>query len=136
MLILVSVTLQANNTITFQRAFHIVWCPKYRRRVLGGQIETRLNELIRDVIEEKGAWLVELGVLSDQVRLPLAVDPRLGACKLVKAIKGRTSWVPRRESPAPTSHLRTVWTNFSFVATVGGAPLGVVKRSVDNQKNR
>ncbi|MFI7642517.1 IS200/IS605 family transposase [Nonomuraea sp. NPDC049400] len=131
-----AVTLRTNSNIAFQCAFHVVWCPKYRRRVLGGRIETRLKELIREVIAEKGAWLVELEVMSDHVHLLVEVDPQFGIHKLVKAIKGRSSRVLRQEFPSLTSKLPTLWTNSYFVATVGGAPVDVVKRYVENQKNR
>ncbi|MGW6505899.1 IS200/IS605 family transposase [Nonomuraea angiospora] len=131
-----AVTLRANSNIAFQCAFHVVWCPKYRRRVLGGRIETRLKELIREVIAEKGAWLVELEVMPDHVHLLVEVDPQFGVHKLVKAIKGRSSRVLRQEFTSLTSRLPTLWTNSYFVATVGGAPVDVVKRYVENQKNR
>ncbi|MFD8534045.1 IS200/IS605 family transposase [Streptosporangium canum] len=131
-----AVTLRTNSNIAFQCAFHVVWCPKYRRRVLDGRIEARLKELIHEVIEEKGAWPVEVDVMPDQVHLLVEVDPQLGIHKLVKAIKGRSSRVLREEFPSLKSKLPTLWTNSYFVATVGGTPLDVVKRYVENQKNR
>ncbi|MFD8565034.1 IS200/IS605 family transposase [Streptosporangium canum] len=129
-------TLRTNSNIAFQCAFHVVWCPKYRRRVLDGRIEARLKELIHEVIEEKGAWPVEVDVMPDHVHLLVEVDPQLGIHKLVKAIKGRSSRVLRQEFPSLKSKLPTLWTNSYFVATVGGAPLDAVKRYVENQKNR
>lgn len=134
-LISVSVTLRTNSDTVFQCAFYVVWCPKYRRRVLDGRIEERLKELIREVISEKGAWPVELEVMPDQVHLLVEVDPRYGVHKLVKAVKGRTSRVLRQEFPSLRSRLPTLWTNSYFVATVGEAPLDVVERYVENQKN-
>lgn len=130
-----AVTLRSNSNITFQCAFHVVWCSKYRRRVLGGPIEARLKEIVREVVDEKGAWLVEVEVKPDHVHLLVEVDPQLGVHRLVKAIKGRSSRVLREEFPALKSRLPTLWTNSYFVATVGGAPLEVVKKYVENQKN-
>ncbi|MGI5326194.1 IS200/IS605 family transposase [Actinomadura nitritigenes] len=130
-----AVTLRSNANITFQCAFHVVWCPKYRRRVLDGRVQARLKEIIREVIAEKGAWLVELEVMPDHVHLLVEVDPQFGVHRLVKAIKGRSSRALREEFPALKSRLPTLWTNSYFVATVGGAPLEVVKRYVENQKN-
>jgi putative transposase len=66
----------------------VVWCPTYRRRVIGGRREARLKQIIRDVVDEKGAWLVELETMPDHVHLLVEVDPRYGVHKLVKAIKG------------------------------------------------
>jgi putative transposase len=134
--VLVGVTLRSNSNITFQCAFHVVWCPKYRRRVIGGRMEERLKQLIREIVQEKGAWLVELETMPDHVHLLVEVDPQFGVHRLVKAIKGRTSRVLRQEFPWLTSRLPTLWTNSYFVATVGGAPLSVVKRYVEQQKAR
>jgi putative transposase len=131
----VAVTLRSNANITFQCAFHLVWCPKYRRRVLGGRIEARLKEIVREVVDEKGAWLVELEVMPDHVHLLVEVDPQFGVHRLVKAIKARSSRVLREEFPALKSRLPTLWTNSYFVATAGGAPLEAVKKYVENQKN-
>lgn len=113
-----------------------MWCPKYRRRVLGGRIEDRLKQLVREVLEEKGAWLVALEVMPDHVHLLVEVDPQFGIHKLVKALKGRTSRVLREEFPSLRSRLPTLWTNSYFVATAGGAPLAAVKQYVEQQKGR
>ncbi|WP_406045091.1 IS200/IS605 family transposase [Micromonospora sp. NBC_00898] len=131
-----SVTLRSNSNVVFQCAFHLVWCPKYRRRVLGGRIEERLKQLIREIVEERGAWLVALEVMPDHVHLLVEVDPQYGVHKLVKAVKGRTSRVLREEFPSLRSRLPTLWTNSYFVATTGGAPLAAVKRYVEQQKGR
>jgi putative transposase len=136
MLSVMGVTLRTNANIAFQCAYHVVWCPKYRRRVIGGRMEARLKEVIAEVIAEKGAWLVELETMPDHVHLLVEVDPQFGIHKLVKAIKGRSSRVLREEFPWLRSRLPSLWTNSYFVATVGGAPLSVIKRYVENQKSR
>lgn len=128
----VGVTLRTNANIAFQCAYHVVWCPKYRRKVIGGRMEQRLKEIIVEVIEEKGAWLIELETMPDHVHLLVEVDPQFGVHKLVKAIKGRSSRLLRQEFPWLRSRLPTLWTNSYFVATVGGAPLSVIKRYVEN----
>jgi REP-associated tyrosine transposase len=132
----VGVRLRTNANIAFQCGYHVVWCPKYRRRVIGGRMERRLKEIVTEVIEEKGAWLIEMETMPDHVHLVVEVDPQYGVHKLVKAIKGRSSRVLREEFPWLRSRLPSLWTNSYFVATVGGAPLSVIKRYVENQKSR
>lgn len=132
----VSVTLRSTSNVVFQCAFHVVWCPKYRRRVLGGRIEERLKQLICEIVEETGAWLAALGVMPDRIRLLAEVDPQYGVHKLVKAIKGRASRVLREEFPSLRSRLPNLWTNSCFVATTGGAPLAAVRWYVEQQKGR
>lgn len=99
------VTLRTNANIAFQCAYHVVWCSKYRRKVIGGRMETRLKEVIVEVVEEKGAWLIELETMPDHVHLLVEVDPQLGIHKLVKAITedqvgfaGRVGAVNRRHA--------------------------------------
>ncbi len=128
--------MRTNANIAFQCAYHVVWCPKYRRKVIGGRMEVRLKEIIVEVIEERGAWLVELETMPDHVHLLVEVDPQFGVHRLVKAIKGRSSRVLREEFPWLRSKLPSLWTNSYFVATVGGAPLSVIKRYVEMQKAR
>ncbi|HYR16612.1 MAG TPA: IS200/IS605 family transposase [Mycobacterium sp.] len=130
------VTLRANANIALQCAYHVVWCPKYRRKVIGGRMEQRLKEIIVEVIAEKGAWLIELETMPDDVHLLVEVDPQSGVHKLVKAIKGRSSRLLREEFPWLKSRLPSLWTNSYFVATVGGAPLSVIKRYVQTQQDR
>ena len=132
----VGVTLRTNSNVVFQCAYHVVWCPKYRRRVIGGRMEQRLKELIIGVIEERGGWLIELETMPDHVHLVVEVDPQFGIHKLVKAIKGRSSRVLREEFPWLKSKLPSLWTNSYFVATVGGAPLSMITRYVETQKDR
>ena len=128
--------MRTNANIAFQCAYHVVWCPKYRRKVIGGRMEVRLKEIIAEVITEKGAWLIEMETMPDHVHLLVEVDPQFGVHKLVKAIKGRSSRVLREEFPWLKSRLSSLWTNSYFVATVGGAPLSVIKRYVESQKDR
>lgn len=130
-----SATLRSNGNVTFQCAFHVVWCPKYRRRVLGGRVEERLKEIVREIVAEKGAWLVEMEVMPDHIHLLVEVDPQFGVHRLVKAVKGRSSRVLREEFPHLKSRLPTLWTNSYFAATAGGAPLEQIKAYVQNQKN-
>jgi putative transposase len=136
MLSVVGVTLRTNANIALQCAYQVVWCPKYRRTVIGGRMEQRLTEIIVEVIAEKGAWLIELETMADHVHLVVEVDPQFGIHKMVKAIKGRSSRVLREEFPWLKSKLPSLWTNSYFVATVGGAPLSVIKRYVQTQKDR
>lgn len=129
------VTLRSNNNIVYQCAYHVVWCPKYRRSVLHPPIDERLKQIIHDVAEERGAEVVELEAMPDHVHLLVEVDPQFGIHRLVKQMKGRSSHHLRAEFPQLRSKLPTLWTNSYFVATVGGATLETVKRYVENQKN-
>ena len=126
---------KSNNNIVYSCKYHVVWCPKYRRKVLIGNIELRLKELIQETCEELKCELIELELMSDHVHMLVDVDPQFGIHTIVKTIKGKTSRILRKEFPVLTTKLPTLWTNSYFVSTVGGAPLEVIKQYIENQKN-
>jgi putative transposase len=116
--------------------YHVVWCPKYRRKVLSEEVGVRLKALVQEVAKETGSEILEIEVMPDHVHLLCEVDPQVGIAKFVRLVKGRTSHHLRREFLHLRSRLPTLWTNSWFVATVGGAPLAVIKRYIEEQKNR
>lgn len=123
-----------NNNIAYDCKFHVVWTPKYRRKVLTGKVSSRLAEIIEQVCNERDAELIEYEVMTDYVHVLVGIDPQYGIHRLVKQIKGRSSRLLRNEFPKLKSQLPTLWTNSYFVATVGGAPVEVVKQYIENQK--
>ncbi len=131
-----AVTLRSNGGVVFRCAFLVVWCTKYRRQVLGGQVGGRLTELIHEVVADREAWLVESEVAADHVRLVVEVDPRYGVHRLVKSVKGRSSHVLREEFPHLRSRLPTLWTHSYLVATVGSAQDATVARYLEQQQGR
>ena len=129
------VTVRSNNNVVYRCAYHVVWCPKYRRPVIEGAVDERLKQIIREVCAERECNLIELETMPDHVHLLVECDPQYGIHRLVKQIKGRSSRVLRQEFDSLRSRLPTLWTNSYFVATVGGAPLGIIKQYVENQRN-
>lgn len=125
---------KSNNNVVYRCQYHVVWCPKYRRPVLVDGVDIRLKEIIREVALEKGADLIEMEVMPDHVHLLVGVDPQFGIHRLVRLMKGRSSRFLRQEFPWLRSRIPTLWTNSYFVSTVGGAPLSVVKKYIEDQK--
>ncbi len=129
------VTVRSNNNVVYRCAYHVVWCPKYRRPVIEGAVDERLKQIIREVCAERECNLIELETMPDHVHLLVECDPQYGIHRLVKQIKGRSSRVLRQEFDSLRSRLPTLWTNSYFVATVGGAPPGIIKQYMANRRN-
>ena len=124
-----------NNNVVYSCKYHVVWCPKYRRKVLVDGINARLKELIDEICHELHIDVIEMEIMPDHVHLLMEVDPQFGIHKAVKQIKGRTSRILRQEFSWLQSRLPSLWTNSYFVSTVGGAPLLVIKQYIEGQKN-
>ena len=114
--------------------FHIVFCPKYRRKVLTGNIAERLKVIIQEVDAELESEVLELEVTPDHVHILCEVLPHEGIAKFVRFCKGRSSRLLRQEFPALKSRIPTLWTHSTFISTVGGAPLSMVKQYIQQQK--
>ena len=118
---------KSNNNIAYSCKYHVVWCPKYQRKVLVGNIETRLKEIITQTCADLSIEIIEMELMPDHVHLLIEVDPQFGIHKAVKQMKGNSSHILREEFP-------TLWTNSYFVSTVGGAPFEVIKQYIESQK--
>jgi putative transposase len=126
---------KSNRNIVYSCKYHIVWCPKYRRKVLIGGVDDRLKEIITEVCTETDSELIELEVMPDHVHVLVECDPQFGISKLIRYFKGRSSRLLRKEYPWLKSRLPTLWTNSYFISTVGGAPIAVIKKYIEDQKN-
>lgn len=125
---------KSNNNVVYSCKYHVVWCPKYRRKVLTDKIETRLKELLRQYAVEINVDIIEMEIMPDHVHLLIEVDPQYGVHKAIKFLKGKTSHTLRKEFIELTTKLPTLWTNSYFVSTVGGAPLSAIKQYIESQK--
>jgi putative transposase len=126
---------KSNKNVFYSCKYHVVFCPKYRRKVLGEPIETRLKHIIGEVCQEHKFEILSMEIMPDHVHLLVECDPQFGIHKLVRLLKGRSSHALRQEFPMLKRKLPTLWTNSYFVSTVGGTPLAVIKQYIENQKN-
>jgi putative transposase len=127
---------RSNRNIVYNCHYHVVWCPKYRRKVLVNGIDTRLKVLLRENVEKWGQELVECEVMPDHVHLLVGCDPQFGIHRLVKFVKGATAHQLRQEYPTLKHKLPSLWTNSYYVSTTGGVTLETVKKYVESQKGK
>ena len=126
---------KSNKNIVYSCKYHVVWCPKYRRKVLINGVDLRLKELIKSVADEIHVDIIEMEIMPDHVHMLMEVDPQFGVHKAVKSMKGYTSRILREEFPSLKTRMPTLWTNSYFVSAVGGAPLEeVIMQYIENQK--
>ena len=126
---------KSNRNVSYSCKYHVVWCPKYRRKVLLEHTAERLKHIMNEVCQQHQAEVLSLEIMPDHVHLLVEVDPQFGIHRLVRLIKGRSSRLLRQAFPSLKTRLPTLWTNSYFVSTVGDAPLAVIKQYIENQKH-
>ena len=124
---------RATREAVFSVKYHVMWCLKYRRDVLRGPIQTRLKQIIGEVVAEFDGMVIEVETMPDHVHLLVELPPQVAVSTLVEILKGRSSRRLRQEF-AHLARMKCLWSPSWFVSTVGGAPLEVVRRYVENQK--
>lgn len=123
-----------NKQIVYSNKYHIVWCPKYRKKILTQKVSSRLQEIIFQIAKETGSEIIEIEIMPDHVHMLCEVDPQFGIHSFIKIIKGRSSRLLRQEFPFLKNQLPSLWTHSYFLSTVGGAPLSIIKQYIESQK--
>jgi len=78
-------TYKSNNNVVYSCKYHVVWCPKYRRKVLINGVDVRLKELLTEYAANLSVDILEMEIMPDHVHMLLEVDPQFGIHKAVKS---------------------------------------------------
>lgn len=112
--------------------YHIVFCPKRRKKVLVGAVKERLKQIIAEVAEEENFGVLALEIMPDHLHLFVSGRPALTLPHLVKSVKGRSSRILRKEFPHLLK-LPSLWTHSYFVSTAGNVSSETIKRYIEEQ---
>ncbi|WP_184662758.1 IS200/IS605 family transposase [Texcoconibacillus texcoconensis] len=121
--------------IVYKNQFHIIFCPKYRRKVLVDDVAEDLIKTLHQIAEEKEVTIKSLEVMPDHVHMFIEFDPRLMLHKVIKDFKGISSRILREKHPHLKSRLPNLWTRSYFSCTVGHISEETVQEYIKNQKN-
>jgi putative transposase len=110
--------------------YHFIWCPKYRKSVLEGEVRTRLEELIEEKADELDLEILELAIRPDHVHLFITGDPTLAPNKIMQQVKGYSS---RRLRDEFDFGLPSLWTRSYFVSSAGDVSSEVIEEYIDAQ---
>ena len=123
---------KSTHSLVYSCQYHVIFCPRYRRKVLTNDVAIRLRELI--VEKQIEYQVLEMEIMGDYVHLLLDVNPQIGIVKVVGKIKGYTAHALRKEFPVLNSRLPSLWTRSKFISSVGAVTLEVVKKYIEEQK--
>jgi putative transposase len=124
------------NLAVYQLSYHLVWCPKFRRPVLSGEIGERLSELLPLIIQKIDGQVIELVVQPDHVHLFASFPPTIAISQIMHHIKGASSRRLREEFPELKSRLPSLWTRSYYAGTAGDVAAETIQRYIEQQKGR
>ena len=116
--------------------YHFIWCPKYRRKVLVGDIQRKLKELIKEKVNKMNCKIVALEVMPDHIHMFIQANPRISPNFIIGQIKGYTAHELRKEFKELKTRLPTLWTRSYFISTHGHISDKTIKKYIEEQKGR
>jgi len=118
--------------------YHIVFCVKYRRAIVGGAVERRLKEMFQSLAKAHEFEIVAMEVMPDHIHLLIDCAPRHYIPDIIKTLKGNTARFLFKEYPDLKKKLwgGHLWNPSYFVATVGENTEEAVRNYIESQKER
>lgn len=126
-----------NRNCVYQTAYHVVWCPKYRRNVLIGSVAQEMAAILDAICQERGWPVISREIQPDHVHLFLSIPPAIPAADAVKVLKGVTARhlfqrFPALKEQLPDGHL---WSPSYYIGTAGNVSAETIRRYIERSEH-
>ncbi len=120
---------------TYSCLYHIVWIPKYRKKILIGDIALRLRDIIRQICNQEKVEILKGAIGSDHIHILLSVPPYLAISRIVQHLKGESSRKLQMEFPGLRKQFwgQHLWQIGYFCSTTGTVNEQTVRDYIANQ---
>lgn len=116
--------------------YHLVWIPRYRKKVLVGPVEAKLKELLAEIATQYGFEILAVEVTPDHVHLFVNAPPKFAPAEIVRLFKGITSRNLKKEF---ASFRRQYWgknATLWYVGTAGHVSAETIKRYIEESQKK
>ena len=116
--------------------YHVVFCTKYRYRVLTNQVANRARALIREVCSANYVDIVSGSMSPDHIHLLLSIPPNISVSKIIQYIKGKSSCKLMQEFEVLRKRYwgQHLWARGYFAVTVGNVNAEDIQRYIEEQE--
>ncbi|WP_290650840.1 IS200/IS605 family transposase [Aquisalimonas sp.] len=127
------VNVVSNRNCVYQTAYHVVWCPKYRRDVLTGKVASAVEQALEVICAEREWPVVSKEIQPEHIHLFLSIPPAVAVAVAVKILKGTTARHLFRQFPALKKRLwgGHLWPPSYDVGTAGDVSAETIQRSIE-----
>ena len=120
--------------LVYSCQYHVIFCSKYRKPIITGEIEVRLREILYNVASQYNFEIIEVEMMPDYVHMIISCNPQFGIAECVKKMKSASAHILRKEFKKLTTSMPNLWTRHAFISTVGSVSLDVINKYVASQK--
>ena len=106
---------------TWECKYHLVWIPKYRKRVIYGQLRKYLGEILKELALQRESKIIEWHLMGDHVHVLISIPPKYSVSQVVGYIKGKSAIHIARTYAGKRHNFvgQSFWARGYFVSTVG-----------------
>lgn len=114
--------------------YHVVLVPKYRKKVIFGQLRKEIGSILKELLRQKGVEVIEGHAMPDHIHMCLSIPPKISISSVVGFVKGKSTIVMRRRHLPKWEHVHfRFWSRGYFVTTVG-LDEEIVRNYIRNQE--
>jgi len=101
--------------------YHVVWVPKYRRKVIYGKLRKEVGHILRKLCEYKGIEIIEAKACVDHIHMCLAIPPKYSVANIIGYLKGKSTMIIFEQFSRLKSNFKgnSFWARGYYVNTVG-----------------
>lgn len=125
---------RTSRTTVTNLGYHIVWCTKYRRKVINDELGEYLKTKIREKCAEQSWEIESVEAMFDHVHIHLRAKPTDSVAYIVAQLKGYTSREMKNKYPWLRKRLPSLWTRSYYAESVGIVSVDRINRYINNQK--
>jgi len=109
------------NHTTWDCKYHLVWIPKYRKKVIYGKLRQYLGEVFKELALQKESQILEGHLMGDHVHMLISIPPKYAVSQVVGYIKGKSAIHIARTYAGKRQNFtgQSFWARGYFVSTVG-----------------
>ncbi len=133
---------EANHTrhSAYTIKYHLVWIPRYRKKVLVGPVEARLKELLAEIATQNGLEILAVEVMPEHVHLSVSAPAKFSPAEIVRLFKGISSHRLRKEfesirHPDWGGHA-PLWAEGYCVGTAGQVSAETIQRYIQESQQK
>ena len=125
------------NHCVYNINYHIVFCPKYRRKVINGKVEETIKQTVGKICESYGFSLIQMETMPDHLHIFLSAPPTVAPAEIVKTLKSITANTVFKTIPGIKKRYfwgSGLWSRGYYIGTAGNVSAETIRRYIENQK--
>lgn len=126
-----------SNHCVYNINYHIVFCPKYRHRVIKGKVEEVVKQTIQDACNKFGYTLLQMETMPDHLHIFLSAPPNIAPTDIVKTLKSVSANTIFKAFPDFKKRYfwgSGLWSRGYYIGTAGNVSADTIRKYIESQK--